>query len=57
MQNYMTSKLRIDKFHRILFYFCWYTIQLLLTEISDHTGNICSDIQGAWTSLRSVHTS
>ena len=33
-----------------------YTIKLLLTEISVHTGNICSDIQGAWTSLRSVHT-
>ena len=33
-----------------------YTIKLLLTEISVHMGNICSDIQGAWTSLRSVHT-
>ena len=29
-------------------------MKLLLTEISVHTGNICSDIQGAWTSLRSV---
>ena len=44
------------KFHRLLFYLCRYTIKLLLTEISFHTGNICSDIQGAWTSLRSVHT-
>ena len=29
---------------------------ITLTEISVHTGNICSDIQGAWTSLRSVYT-
>ena len=40
----------------IMFYLCRYTIKLLLTETSVHTGNICSDIQGAWTSLRSVHT-
>ena len=33
-----------------------YTIRLLLAEISVHTGNTCSDIQGAWTSLRSVNT-
>ena len=31
-------------------------IDLILTEISVHTGNICSDIPGAWTSLHSVHT-
>ena len=29
-------------------------MKLLLTEISVHTGNICSDIQNASTSLRSV---
>ena len=40
----------------MLLYLGMYTIKLLLTEISVHTGNICSDIQGAWTSLRSVHT-
>ena len=40
----------------MLFYLCRYTIKLLLTEISVHTGNIRSDIEGAWTSLRSVHT-
>ena len=28
----------------------------LLTEIFVYTGNICSDAQGAWTSLCSVHT-
>ena len=44
------------KFCLILFYLGMYTIKLLLTEISVHTGNICSDIQGAWTSLCSVHT-
>ena len=44
------------KFHLILFYLGMYTIKLLLTEISVHTGNICPDIQGARTSLRSVHT-
>ena len=38
------------------FYLGKYTIKLLLTEISVHTENICSDIQGAQTSLRSVHT-
>ena len=38
------------------FYLGRYTIKLLLTEISVHTGSTCSDIQGAWTSLRSVHT-
>ena len=27
-----------------------YTIKLLLTEILVHTGNICSDVHGAWTS-------
>ena len=26
-----------------------YTIKLLLTEISVHAGNNCSDIQGVWT--------
>ena len=33
-----------------------HTIKLLLTEISVHTGSICSDIQGAWTShsVRSI---
>ena len=36
------------KFHRMLFYLCRHTIKLLLTEISVHTGNTCSDIQGAW---------
>ena len=52
------NKQRSDsvKFHRLLFYLFRYTIKLLLTEISVHTGNICSEIQGAWTSLRSVHT-
>ena len=44
------------KFHRMLFYLCRYLITPVLTEILVHTGNICSDIQGAWTSLRSVHT-
>ena len=33
------------KFHRILFYLCRYTIMLLLTEISVHTRNICSDVR------------
>ena len=37
------------KFYLILFYLGMYTIKLLLTEISVHTGNICSDIQGVWT--------
>ena len=32
------------KVHLILFYLGRYTINLLLTEISAHTGNICSDI-------------
>ena len=40
----------------ILVYIYGYTIKLLLTEILVHTGNICFDVQGAWTSLRSVHT-
>ena len=31
----------------MLFYLCRYTIKVLLTEISVHKGNICSDIQGA----------
>ena len=44
------------KFHLMLLYLGRYTIKLLLTEISVHTGNICSDVQGAWTSLRSVNT-
>ena len=26
-------------------------MKLLLSEIAVHTGNICSDVQGAWTSL------
>ena len=43
------------KLHLILLYLGRYTIKLLLIKISVHTGNICSDIQGAWTSLRSVH--
>ena len=34
------------KFHLILFYLGRCTIKLLLTEISVHRGNICSDIQG-----------
>ena len=34
----------------MLFYLCRYTVKPLLTEISVHTGNICSDVQGAWTS-------
>ena len=33
-----------------------YTIKLISTEISVHAGNICSDVQGAWTSPRSVNT-
>ena len=37
-------------------YLYGYAIKLLLTEILVHTGNIFSDVQGAWTSLRSVHT-
>ena len=45
------------KFHCILFYLCRYTIKLLLTKISVYMGNICSDIQGAWTLLQClVHT-
>ena len=39
----------------LVFYLCMFPIKLLLTEISVHTGNICSDIQGALTLLRSVH--
>ena len=31
-------------------------MKLLSTEIPVHTGNICSDTEGAWTSLRLVHT-
>ena len=44
------------KFHLILFYFGTYTIKLLLTEISVHTGNICFDIQG-FSSSSSVNKS
>ena len=44
------------KIHSILFYLRRYTIKLLLTQITVHTGNICSDIQRAWASLRSVQT-
>ena len=54
--NTVNNALTNEKFYLILFYLGMYTIKLLLTEISVHTGNICSDIQGAWTSLRSVHT-
>ena len=43
------------KNYLILFYLGMYTIKLLLNENSVHTGNISSDIQGAWTSLRSVY--
>ena len=43
------------QFHLTLFYLCTYTIKLSLTEISVHTGNICSGIQDTWTSLRSLH--
>ena len=42
--------------YEILVYLYGYKIKLLLTEILVHTGNICSDFQGAWTSLHSVHT-
>ena len=45
------------KFHLILVYFGKYTIILLLTENSVRTEKIYSDVQGAWTSLRSIHTS
>ena len=54
MNQPLHSKQRSNsvKFHLILFDLGMYTIKLLLTEISVHTGNICSDIQGTWTSLR-----
>ena len=42
------------KLHLILFYLDRYIIKLLLTESSVHTGNICSDVQGALTLLHSV---
>ena len=35
----------------MLFYLCKHIMKLLITEISVHTGNICSDIQDAWTLL------
>ena len=38
------------------FYLGGYTVELLLTEILVLTGNICADIQGALSSLHSVHT-
>ena len=56
MHQHSKQRSNAVKFHLILFYFGRYTIKLLLTEISVHTGNICSDIQGAWTSLSSVNT-
>ena len=56
--THLHSKQRSNsaKFYIIPFYLGMYTVKLLLTEILVHTGNICSDIQGVWTSLRSVHT-
>ena len=43
------------KFHLILVYLGRYTIKLLLTESSDHTGNICSDTEGAWTERKNKY--
>ena len=36
------------KFHHTLVYLGMYTIKLLLTESSVHTGNIGFDAEGAW---------
>ena len=55
----VTGKMKISGFRqtlyclqyiiKILIYLYRYTIELLLTESSVHTRNICSDVHGPWT--------
>ena len=45
----------VREFHPIKLLGTLYTIKLLLTDCLVHMGNIFSDLQGAWPTLRSVH--
>ena len=44
------------KFYLMLVYLGKYTIKLLSNESTVLMGNICSDVQGSWTLIRSVDT-
>ena len=57
MDQAMFSQSKPYQFDLILVYFCGHITKILSYESSVHTGNICSDIQGAWALLGAVHTS